>query len=236
MEANRERKFVVRFAVGDKRGIRSSVWRIWKGRRKDDIYIAPRPVVSFIKGSLHASGLCYFSVTAEHHAQMVATGTARREGRALTRWQRLATPAAGLVKAVSILFAAEFLSQNFKPVRQDTSLIEPPKPGEAIVIDLLFGRMPGGRFFLLPNQRELGRVALSSGEEFLIIAGLVDDFEAESFRQRHQPAPETTEIDFFQDQPHAHPDDLRGAILPRLRSTGLCQLHDEYLNFRRFQY
>jgi hypothetical protein len=137
METNRERKFVVRFAVGDKRGIRSSVWRIWKGRGKDDIYIAPRPVASFVKGSLHASGLCYFSVTAEHHAEMIASGTAR-DRRALTRWQRPATPSAGLVKVVTTLFAAEFLSHNFVPVRDDASLIDPPKPGEAIVIDLLF--------------------------------------------------------------------------------------------------
>jgi hypothetical protein len=88
-------KFVVRFAIGDARGLRSSVWRVWKGRKKDDLYIAPRPMVSVLKGSLHASGLCYFSITAHQHAQMMATGTAR-EKRALTRWKRLPTPASWL--------------------------------------------------------------------------------------------------------------------------------------------
>ena len=29
--ANQEREFVVRFAIGDARGLRSSVWRVWKG-------------------------------------------------------------------------------------------------------------------------------------------------------------------------------------------------------------
>jgi hypothetical protein len=74
----KEREFVVRFAIADERGARSSVWRIWKGRGKDDIYIAPRAIVSFAKGSVHASGLCYFSLTAQRHDQMVAT-QARRE-------------------------------------------------------------------------------------------------------------------------------------------------------------
>ena len=70
---DRKREFVVRFAIGDTRGYRSSVWRVWKARNKDDLYIAPRPMVSVLKGSLHASGLCYFSITSQHHAQMLAT-------------------------------------------------------------------------------------------------------------------------------------------------------------------
>jgi hypothetical protein len=215
---NRERQFLVRFAVGDERGIRSSVWRIWKGREKDDIYIAPRAAANFVKGSLHASGLCYFSITSEHYAQMSAAGTARKT-RALTRWQRPVTPTAGLVKVVSIVFAAEFLSQNYVPVaREDTLLIDSPKLGQAIVVDLLFGRTPRGRFFPLSNQRELGRAMLSTGEEFLLIAGLVDDFDAQSFQKHHQPVPETTEIGFFQEQLDVQSDDLRGAILlPAIR-------------------
>jgi hypothetical protein len=48
--SSRNREFVVRFAVGDdKRGVRSSVWRIWKGRNKDDIYVAPRPVAGNVE-------------------------------------------------------------------------------------------------------------------------------------------------------------------------------------------
>ena len=211
--STRGRKFTVRFAIGDERGIRSSVWRIWKGKKTDDIYVAPRSMAGVVKGSLHATGHCYFSVTSQHHAQMLAEGTAR-ERRGITRWNRRATPAAGgLASAFSVLFAAEFLSQNFTPVEEDTSLIGIPHPGQAVIVDLVFGRMPGGSLMLLPNQHELGRIMLSSGEAFLIIAGLVTDFDAEAFQRQHQPFYDTTEVAFSQSIPDADPDDLRGAIL-----------------------
>jgi hypothetical protein len=222
--ADREREFVVRFAVGDARGLRSSVWRIWKGRKKDDIYIAPRPVVSILKGSLHESGLCYFSITTEHHARMTSTGTAR-ERRALTRWKRVPTPASGLVRAVSILFAAEYLQRNFTPVvEQNTTLIDVPKSGETITVDLVFGRMPGGELLLRANQRNLGQVTLSSGEEFLIIAGLVKDFDAEGFRRTHQPFSKGSDVGFFQKPPHSDPDHLRGAIMLPADNGGVLRI------------
>jgi hypothetical protein len=104
------------------------------------------------------------------------------------------------------------------PVELNTALIEAPKAGQAVVVDLVFGRTPGGGLFLQPNQHQLGHVLLSTGEEFFIIAGLVDDFDAQAFRQNHQPFAEDTEIGFLQEPPGVHPDDLRGAImLPALR-------------------
>jgi hypothetical protein len=210
-------RFLVRFAVGDREGLRSSVWRIWKARNTDDIYIAPRPMVSIAKASLHVSGLCYFSITKERHRQMIAAGTAR-EKRALTGWKRLPTPPSGLVSALSILFAAEFLSQ--KPSSMDTApiLIDVPRAGEAIVIDLVFGRMPDGRLRLQSNQKELGHIFLSTGEEFFVIAGLVKDFDANTFRRRHQPFTRNVETAYLQTPANDDPDDLRGAILlPAIR-------------------
>jgi len=215
-----KRKFVVRFAVGDGRGLRSSVWRVWKGRKKDDIYIAPRPMVSVLKGSLHESGLCYFSITTEHHARMISTGTAH-ERCALTKWQRLPTPASGFAGAVSILFASEYLQRNYTPVvEENTTLIDVPKSGETVIVDLVFGRTPGGELLLRANQRNLGDVTLSSGEEFFVIAGSVKDFDAEGFRQRHQPFSKSCEVGFFQEQPHIDPDHLLVAERPqRLRTS-----------------
>jgi hypothetical protein len=221
---DRKREFVVRFAVGDARGHRSSVWRIWKGRNKDDIYIAPRPMVSKLKGSLHESGFCYFSVTTEHHKQMMAAGTAR-EKRGLTRWKRLPTPAAGMVSAVCILFAAEFLQRNFTPVvEQETTLIPIPKSGETVIVDLVFARMPDGRLLLLPHQRQLGHVMLSSGEEFLIVATLVNDFDAQEFRRLYQPSSESCEVAYLQETPRGDPDRLRGAILVPALNDGVLRI------------
>ena len=114
--------------------------------------------------------------------------------------------------------------QNFTPVEEDTSLIGIPHPGQAVIVDLVFGRMPGGSLMLLPNQHELGRIMLSSGEAFLIIAGLVTDFDAEAFQRQHQPFYDTTEVAFSQSIPDADPDDLRGAILlPAIQDEGILK-------------
>jgi hypothetical protein len=223
MKTHSER-FLVRFAIGDRQGVRSSVWRIWKARKTDDIYIAPRPMVSIAKASLHVSGLCYFSITTEHHRQMIAAGTAR-EKRALTRWKRPPTPPAGLVSALSILFAAEFLSQKSTPVDSDPILIDIPKAGKAIVIDLVFGRMPDGRLGLQPNQKELGHIFLSTGEEFFVIAGLVKDFDANTFRRQHQPLSQNMDSTFLQQPAYdGDPDNLRGAILLPAISDGVLRI------------
>lgn len=221
MPSKEEREFVVRFAIADDSGARSSVWRIWKGRRKDDIYIAPRPIVSIAKGSLHASGYCYFSLTSEHHAQMVAAGTGR-EKRAFTRWRRLPTPQAGLVNVVSLLFAAEYLSRNGTPFEPGTALIEAPRPGQAVVVDLLFAR--GGRISPQANQHQIGHVGLSTGEEFFIIAGLVDDFDAQAFRRLHQPFGDDTEIGFLEEPEGVDSDDLRGAIILPALNDGVLRV------------
>ncbi len=215
MPSKKEREFVVRFAIADDSGARSSVWRIWKGRGKDDIYIAPRPIVSIAKGSLHKSGHCYFSFTSQHHTQMVVAGTAR-EKRAFTRWRRLQAPQAGLVNVVSLLFAAEYLSRHGTPVEQGTALIEAPRPGEAVVVDLIFAR--GGRISLQSNQHQIGHVMLSTGEEFFVIAGLVKDFDAQAFRRRHQPFADDTEIGFLD----RHSPDLVnfGAMITPLTGSG----------------
>ncbi len=222
--SGREREFVVRFAVGDaKHGARSSVWRIWKSRNKDDIYVAPRSVAGFLKGSLHASGACQFALTTQHHAHMISTGAAS-DRRQIATWQRRATRTDGFTKAVSILFASEFLSQNFTRVAAETILINPPERGRAILVDLLFdGIGPTGRLLLSPNQRELGRCMLSSGDQFLIIAGLVDDFDAGGFR-RHTPLQEVTSLGFLPEQPHSDPDELRGAILLPDTEDGILRI------------
>lgn len=116
------RDFVVRFAVGDDtQGGQSSVWRIWKSRNKDDVYVAPRSVAGQIKGSLHASGLCSFAVTAQHHAAI----SSAKPDRHITSWRRRPTPTDGYTNSVQILFAEEFLSRKPFPVETGTTLLTP---------------------------------------------------------------------------------------------------------------
>jgi hypothetical protein len=72
---------------------------------------------------------------------------------------------------------------------------------------------------LRPNQTELGRVVLSNGELFLVIAGLVEDFDLDRFRRETQPLNEKTRSPFVMELPAGvDPDELRGGIfLPAIR-------------------
>lgn len=57
-------------------------------------------------------------------------------------------------------------------------------------------------------------MALSTGERFFVIAGLVSDFDAHGFRKHVQPFDDDTEVGFLDTPPpDADPDDLRGAIM-----------------------
>jgi hypothetical protein len=69
------------------------------------------------------------------------------------------------------------------------------------------------RRFLLPHQRELGHVTLSNGEEFFVIAALMNDFDAQDFRRLYQPSSPACEVGYLQEEPQVDPDGLRGAIL-----------------------
>jgi hypothetical protein len=219
---SKKRDFVVRFAVGDdKLGGSSSVWRVWKSRNNDDVYLAPRSAAGLVKGSLHASGQCHFAATTQHHAAIRSGSRDRR----ITAWRRVPTPADGYTKCVQILFASEFLSRTPFPIGQETTLLSYPQSGKAIVVDLLFSRIRG-EFSLMPRQRELGRFQLSTGEIFLIIAGLVDDFDARAFRSAFFPLNETTTLGFAIEPPDAKRDDLRGAIMLSDLGDGLLRIID----------
>ena len=133
-----------------------------------------------------------------------------------------------------ILFVAEYLQRKFTPVvEENTTLIDVPKTGAAVTVDLVFGRLSGGDLLLRPNQRNLGRVALSSGEEFFIISGLVNDFDAEGFRQTHQPFSANCEVGFFQEPPHIDPNGLRGAILLPANNDGVLRIVEMGLFYMR---
>lgn len=88
-------QILVRFGVEGADGRRSCVWNVWvsdshfQGERRDDVYIAPRPIASRGKISLHGSGACQFALTTRE--QLVDfIGPDRPEGRHLIRWTRVA--------------------------------------------------------------------------------------------------------------------------------------------------
>ena len=55
-----------RFGVCDTVGRQSSVFRVWRGKKTSDIYVAVRSVAGIIKASLHQSGLWQVSFTSQY--------------------------------------------------------------------------------------------------------------------------------------------------------------------------
>jgi hypothetical protein len=168
------REFVVRFAVAREGQIVSSIWRVWKGRKNDNIYLAPRNVAGSIKVSMHANRYCHVAVTKQ---QWVLTNGDTAKRPTLVSWDRPDASAEGWVLGASFLFAPELLSpvQTDTGVDADTYLIEAPNPGRAIVVDLIFSRLPPGTLKLEPGfAGELGHAKLQGGEHFAIIGSLID--------------------------------------------------------------
>jgi hypothetical protein len=68
-------------------------------------------------------------------------------------------------------------------------------------------------------------VALSTGEQFFVIAGLVDDFDAHRFREHVQPFDDDTEARFLdQPPPDLDRDDLRGVIMLPILDDGVLRI------------
>lgn len=120
---------VLRFAVADEQGRRSSTWRIWSGAKRpsDDTYIAPRHAAQF-KISLHKDGYC------QHGPVDVLRRSIRPEDRqALDRWElpsdRTSDP------AYFLLFLSDHLREYPTPL-QDTTIV-PAAPATLIGIFIL---------------------------------------------------------------------------------------------------
>ena len=211
-----KQEFVLRFAVADRSGVRSALWRVWKDEGKDDIYIAPSGITpdgniaGIAKVSLHQSGRCSFGFTSQY--QKMIGGSAN--DRSVILWERNKGPEDGFVAAVSILIAAHFLSKEGTPYGKDFSPMKPPPENGALVIDMLFTRVPTGKLILLPNQAELARLTLSSGELFVVIAGYCDDFDEALFTSSALPlAEKTTKIGRWDEPDGVSGDQLRGAVV-----------------------
>lgn len=132
-----KKKTALRFAIGEP-GRRSTIWRVWPGHPKNDVYLASRKTAGIMKISLHESG--------DWRMQFInpsETGTVRwqslsgdePEGRILHRWRR---PAAveGWTRALSIWVPYEDLVEvpgEGEPW-EDVQWLTPPPPGAAVEV------------------------------------------------------------------------------------------------------
>jgi hypothetical protein len=207
--------FVLRFAVGDRGGVLSALWRVWRDEGKDDIYIAPSGITSdgniagIAKISLHKSRVCTFGFTSQYKRVIGGSGD-----RSVISWERNEGPEGGFAAAGSILIAAKFLSRQATPYGKELCLMKPPEKNGSLVIDMIFTRVPTDQQALLPHQVELGRATLSNGEHFVVIAGYCDDFDGSLFTRSALPLDEkTVKMGRWKEPADVPADQLRGAVV-----------------------
>jgi len=101
----------LRFCIGEPAGLRSTIWKIWANR--NDVYLSSRALASYMKVSLHESGMCQFSHTSESFAR---TGKRNRD-RHIQKWQRRAVcPKSGAVHLFRVIIPSTEL--RLAPAKQ----------------------------------------------------------------------------------------------------------------------
>lgn len=93
----------IRFAVG-RPGMRSSLWRLWANRSKDDVYLATRQSAGIFKISLHESGDWRLQWVGQERGDVTYTSLSdpEPEGRVLHQWTRPMAGPSGWTDALSI--------------------------------------------------------------------------------------------------------------------------------------
>lgn len=101
----------IRFAVGWP-GRRSTLWRLWASRNKDDVYLATRRSAGIFKISLHESGDWRLQWVGSERRDVTFTSLQAEEpqGRVLHQWARPPAGATGWTDALSIWVPAEDVS------------------------------------------------------------------------------------------------------------------------------
>lgn len=93
-------KKIIRFAIGDKENVQSSVWRLWV--QGNEVYLGARSFIGFIKFSFHKSGIWRL---AQHNKQ---------PRKAMHSWNRPAPNRTGITQCVSIAIPPILVTDPFE--------------------------------------------------------------------------------------------------------------------------
>src|SRR5215207_3739973 len=110
----------IRFAVGSRDDLRSSVWRLWSN--KNDLFLAARSLAGLSKISFHASGIC-------HHAVVLQTPRPP-----IDRWTRPARTVQGVTIIVPAFPVAGAFRDKMPPMEKKLELIDAPSEGTKRII------------------------------------------------------------------------------------------------------
>lgn len=116
----------IRFVVGTRGDVRSSVWRLWAN--KADLYLAARTTAGLSKISFHASGTYRFAVVSQLPRP------------ALHNWRRPKETDRGVTPVFDIVVPPPMIDQRFCDLPPNAKRIEflrPPDTGTKIIIRIL---------------------------------------------------------------------------------------------------
>lgn len=169
---------VVRFAVGNGRGVRAATWKCWarRGVSKNDVYLACREIGSALKMSMHESG--------DWHLAFERGFLTRRGGagewptRVVDSWPRPAAQTPGFTRACSI-YTPEAAVRTTTPGDRTGAVtwIAPPPPGQAIETTIVMTD-PSVELRSWPGARSMrtslvGSFVLDSGGRVWIVSRVI---------------------------------------------------------------
>jgi hypothetical protein len=151
---------VLRFAVGTPSRLRSSVWRLWVYR--SEAYLAGRYMGSWLKLSLHSSGIWRLAWAEELEREEAGD-------RVLKRWQRPPDYSEGWAKGPSIAVPAplfpDLLDSADGQNLRDVIWVPEPNPDTSVFLTILIGRSGvGWEAQERGDQHVVGVLPIQSGE------------------------------------------------------------------------
>lgn len=158
---------VIRVAVG-RLGFRSSIWRVWAGPVKIDVYVAARSLGEYQKFSLHESGDWRQQWRTSEHA-LKYTGQSRRT---IDRWARPAEWPGGWTPALSIWVPPGGLSEvpdDRPPKRGGVTYLPEPAPGHALGMHVVLAATDRG-YVKTGGTLPVAAFWIASAEVVLLVA------------------------------------------------------------------
>jgi hypothetical protein len=137
--ANSKETSAIRFAVGSREDVRSSVWRLWA--RGNDLYLATRTFAGTAKISFHQSGINRFAPN---------SNTPRPS---LISWSRPPEICPGWTVAFAILIPPHITLYPLQGVLRDNKpvkLIASPKPGTKAIFQIVMSHKAAQEEDLMP--------------------------------------------------------------------------------------
>jgi len=133
-------ELTVRFGVGSPQGPKSGIWRVWTRRRSSDVYLAVRAMAGILKVSLHGSGACKRSLTAEFARKQPETVEQLSGSRHMDEWQRPTHTGSQITVAFRLSFPDSELRAYSSEYGDDPTIrwLDPPDPGHSVEVACAF--------------------------------------------------------------------------------------------------